>query len=309
MNATEKKEESNCKSSLARFRSSEDEFKHLLSFDFRPPPQPQQDRRTSPPQLRPPNPLPLPILYHLPRLPPHRHAPTPFPIPTTLHQVPTSSRLLPINNVRPPSSSRLEEARFRMVRRGGEGSVEDGNCTTRKYEGTGEGGMDGGSSESGVRVGAGADQNGGNDEDASSPPHPRQLPAQHLFNITNLTHQTTISRFLCGQHDLRAVYYQQRTKRRARRERSERVCRHGCNAVEDERHLMRCTKAGVVEARKLMMGEARKAGWVEESREEQEEDGNRGEEEIRADEDTFLLSSLIRHPKCFRIVSRFCKDP
>jgi len=68
-------------------------------------------------------------------------------------------------------------------------------------------------------------------------------------------------------------------------------------------------EAGVVEARKLMMGEARKAGWVEESREEQEEDGNRGEEEIRADEDTFLLSSLIRHPKCFRIVSRFCKDP
>lgn len=138
---------------------------------------------------------------------------------------------------------------------------------------------------------------------------PANLPPdtsfQHLFYISNLTHQSTLLRFLCGQHDLRVVFYQRGTKRRAAKSRRERVCRHGCEAVEDEGHLMSCRNEGVVKARELMMVEARKMGWMEESREEQEQDGNRWEEDVRADEDMFLLSSLIRHPKCFRIVSRF----
>lgn len=139
--------------------------------------------------------------------------------------------------------------------------------------------------------------------------HPVNFPPstslQHLYYISNQSHQQTLLRFISGHSDLRVVVLGRTRREEEKVPRRERVCRHGCGEIEDEAHLMRCEHAGIVALRAVMLEQAKEVGWDEnERRGADEEDGNRGNDELGDMDEVFLLSSLLREPKCVRIFSR-----
>ncbi|KAL7410855.1 hypothetical protein BDY24DRAFT_371770 [Mrakia frigida] len=146
--------------------------------------------------------------------------------------------------------------------------------------------------------------------------HPVNFPPstslQHLYYISNQSHQQTLLRFISGHSDLRVVVLGRTRREEEKVPRRERVCRHGCGEIEDEAHLMRCEHAGIVALRAVMLEQAKEVGWDEnERRGADEEDGNRGNDELGDMDEVFLLSSLLREPKCasFVISEPYAYDP
>ncbi|KAL7417368.1 hypothetical protein BDY24DRAFT_411357 [Mrakia frigida] len=138
--------------------------------------------------------------------------------------------------------------------------------------------------------------------------HPVNFPPstslQHLYYISNQSHQQTLLRFISGHSDLRVVVLGRTRREEEKVPRRERVCRHGCGEIEDEAHLMRCEHAGIVALRAVMLEQAKEVGWDEnERRGADEEDGNRGNDELGdMDEASFVISEPYAYDP-FTIIS------